>query len=129
MVKRLVSLVIALCILIACYVGTSADSIDIVYDRVTKCVKYDTTVTAAISGTRYRVLGFTVKLDGFSTTIKMGQGLDYDNGDGTKTVRFNIPVVGSGNSIMQRNSTKVGLNSFIRYIMWIRSNAPNAVVI
>jgi DNA (cytosine-5)-methyltransferase 1 len=25
--------------------------------------------------------------------------------------------------------TKVGLNSFIRYIMWIRSNAPNAVVI
>jgi ATP-binding cassette subfamily B protein len=24
---------------------------------------------------------------------------------------------------------KVGLNSFIRYIMWIRSNAPNAVVI
>jgi HAMP domain-containing protein len=30
---------------------------------------------------------------------------------------------------MQELLKKVGLNSFIRYIMWIRSNAPNAVVI
>ena len=32
-------------------------------------------------------------------------------------------------NMKRKKFNKVGLNSFIRYIMWIRSNAPNAVVI
>ncbi len=42
---------------------------------------------------------------------------------------FFAPKNGADYVVDDIHRTKVGLNSFIRYIMWIRSNAPNAVVI
>ncbi len=116
MIKKIASLVIIILILLNSFTVYAADPLNIYYNEDTNCVEYDAMVTAATSGTRYRVLGFTVKLDGFSTTIKMEKGLDHDNGDGTKTVRFNIPVVGSGNSIMQRFIDKYGMrDEFVNF--------------
>ncbi len=79
------------------------------------------TSTKATSGTKFKTVGFTASFTGssginYETVIKMEQKKEDDNGDGTVTTTFEIPFVGSGNTIMQRFNDDYGVqDDFITF--------------
>lgn len=94
-------LVLSLSILIA-----SAANVDISYENG-KLVFYTTSVNDSTTTIRYKTLGFTASFTGasgahYAVRIKMEQTDEWDNYNGTLTTKFEIPFVGSGNTILQR---------------------------
>lgn len=102
--KKLITAILVLLLIFSAIPLFFVAALEIKYDEGNDEFKYDTTVTKATTNTKYKVIGYTVKYDGMTTTVKLGGFKDIDNHDGTLTVPIRIPAHNetNPNSVMSR---------------------------
>lgn len=98
--KRLISVFILLVYVLSVFPVNTFAAPDV--REIDGNLTFKTTATTGTTGTVYSIIGWTIKVNGYTTRIKMEDSGSLDNGDGTRTYTYVIPFVGEGNTILQR---------------------------